>query len=109
MKLNILERIIIQQLESVGSFDEQNVQLDLRDSIKVDQAYLDSVEAKIGDEKATLEQILQGKSFTMSKDDFDLEMTDEQTKLFTKWVHLSCRRLPTPPSLLVQLYRRLNG
>lgn len=112
IKLYLTERIIIGQLESVGNFDEQMKQLDLRDKCKVTKEYLKQVEAKTtvnGEQVDTTPEImLQGVNFNPSKDDFTLDITDSDKAIFVNWIHLTCRKLPNPPSTLVELYRRIQ-
>lgn len=95
------------QLESMGKLDEQLEQLDFQDAIRVTQDYIDTIGATDGDgNPITVGHIPPQLSWDASKDDYEIELENIDT--IKTWIHLACKKLPSPPSLLVQLYRRLR-
>lgn len=83
-------------------------QLKFLKRVKVEQSYLDKVEAvrhipeKVKDGevvqkaetvKATPEKLLQGYTYNMNKDDFSIEVTPSVLKIIEKWLELICTRM----------------
>jgi hypothetical protein len=111
VKIDIAERLAYLGLPPTGNLDEQMIQLDVRDKLHLDYAYLSSVEAK---NPETGEIIKDGEpidtfNYNPLLDKFEADLNGQERKTMVKLIQLHGKKIKDDfPTALVTLLRKIR-